>query len=185
MSFVALDLSVRSCGWAQWSAGQPLPTHGTWELAGGIDHVARAYVRLHRNLQDLHRVDPIETLVFEDAIPPHMLHGHTNADTLAAAAGLAAHAMSFGEAIGCSWRSVSIAAWRRHFIGSIPRGTPTPELKHLSMTRCRELGFDPTKHDAAEACGLLDYAVSAAGILPPWRHALQRELLPADGKAAA
>jgi hypothetical protein len=185
VSYVALDLSVRSTGWAMWSAGQPLPTYGTWELAGDLDHLARAYVRLHRNLFELHRLDAIESLVFEEAIPGHMLRGQTSAITLQAAAGLAAHAMSFCEALGIRWRPVSIAAWRRHYIGSVPRGTKTPDFKHLSMTRCRELGFNPAKHDAAEACGLLDYQLSTEGVLPPWRNALQTELLPAEGQAAA
>jgi hypothetical protein len=182
VSIVALDLSIRSTGWAMWKAGEPLPSYGTWELAGDIDHAARAFVRLHRNLQELHRQDAITTLAFEEAIPPHMLHGNTNAKTVTAAAGLAAHAMSFGEALGIRYRAVSIGAWRRHFIGSLPRGTKTEAFKHLAMMKCRELGFNPAKHDAAEACGLLDYQMSVDGILPPWRHALQTQLIP--GQAA-
>src|SRR5881628_3673596 len=126
---VALDLSIRSTGWAGWSKGQETPAHGTWELAHSIDYAARAFVRLHRNLLDLHRLEPIETLVFEEAIPAHQLHGNSNADTIFGAAGLAAHAMSFAEAIGCRWRSVPIAAWRRHWIGKMPRGTKSPDLK--------------------------------------------------------
>lgn len=188
MSYVALDLSVRSTGWAMWSKGQALPACGTWELAPHIDYVARAFCRLHKHLLDLNKLEAIEELVFEEAIPAHMLHGRTNAATVEAAAGLAAHAMSFGEAIGIRWRSVPIAAWRRHFIGSMPRGTKSPDLKAMAMKRCRELGFDAIKHDAAEACGLLDYQLSVAGILPPWRadNVLQRQLRPAtDGARSA
>lgn len=187
MSFVALDLSIRSCGWAMWSRGQRLPAAGTWELAPHVDYAARAFVRLHRSLQDLHRLDAIEELVFEEAIPAHQLHGHTNAVTLAAAAGLAAHAASFAEAMGIRWRPVSIVAWRKHYLGKMPRGTKTPDLKHMAMTRCRDLGFDVQKHDAAEACGLLDYQLSVAGIIAPWRAGvLEREMMPAtDGRRAA
>lgn len=187
MNFLALDLSVKSTGFALWSEGQPLPVSGTWALAPSIDYAARGFVRLHRNLLDLHRVSPIDEIVFEEAIPPFALQGNTNAKTLAAAAGLAAHVESFAEACGIRYRAVSIASWRRHFIGRMPRGTKGPDLKHMAMTRCRELGFDVQKHDAAEACGLLDYAVSVAGIIAPWRAGvLEREMLPAsDGKAAA
>lgn len=169
MSWVALDLSVKSTGWALWSAGQERPAHGTWELAPSIDYVARAYVRLHKSLLDLQRLGSIETLVFEEAIPAHQLHGNSNAETIAAAAGLAAHAMSFAEAVGCRWRSVPIAAWRRHWIGKMPRGTGTPDLKHMAMKRCRELGFEVIKHDEAEAIGLLDYQLAMDGVVPPWR----------------
>lgn len=172
MSWVALDLSIRSTGWAMWSRGQERPAHGTWELAPHIDYAARAYVRLHRSLMGLHRLEPIETLVFEEAIPPFMLHGQTNADTVAAAAGLAAHAMSFAEAIGCRWRPVGIAAWRRHWIGKLPRGTKTPDLKAMAMRRCRDIGWEVLKHDEAEACGLLDYQLSLDGIVRPWADQL-------------
>lgn len=187
MSYVALDLSIRSTGWAMWSPGQRAPAFGIWSLASHVDHAARAFVRLHKGLLDLNTIDTIDELVFEEAIPPHMLHGRTNAITVAAAAGLAAHAMSFCEAVGIRWRAVSIAAWRRHFIGSMPRGTKTPDLKHMAMMRCRELGFDPAKHDAAEALGLLDYQLSVAGIIAPWRESvLEREMAPAtDGARAA
>jgi hypothetical protein len=180
VSTVALDLSIRSCGWSMWHKGLQRPACGTWELAPHVDYASRAFVRLHKNLFDLHRLDAIETLVFEEAIPPHMLHGQTNALTVAAAAGLAAHAMSFAEALGIRWRPIGIAAWRRHFIGKMPRGTKTPDLKAMAMRRCRELGFDAIKHDAAEACGLLDYQLSMDGITPPWRveNALQQELIP-------
>jgi hypothetical protein len=182
ISLLALDLSIRSTGFAFWSDGMAKPAYGTWELAGDIDHAPRAFVRLHRRLKDINDATPIDVIAFEEAIPPHMLHGNTNAKTVTAAAGLAAHVMSFGEALGIRYRAVSIGAWRRHFIGSQPRGTKTADFKHLAMQRCRELGFNPAEHDAAEACGLLDYEMSVEGILPPWRHALQTQLRP--GRAA-
>jgi hypothetical protein len=48
------------------------------------------------------------------------------------------------------------------------------------MTRCRDLGFSPLKHDEAEALGLLDYALSVEGVIAPWRESiLERELVPA------
>jgi hypothetical protein len=178
-SFLALDLSIRSTGFAWWKEGQAKPVCGTWELAPHINHAARAFVRLHRRLLDLHDLMPIDDIVFEEAVPPHKLHGNSSAQTIAAAAGLAAHVMSFAEAIGANWRSVSIGAWRKHFVGSMPRGTKTPEWKHLAMMRCREFEIEVLKHDAAEAAGMLDYQVSLEGIVPPWRqqHILQRELV--------
>jgi hypothetical protein len=187
-TFVALDLSVKSTGFALWSEGQAKPAFGTWELAPSVDWAARAYVRLHRNLMDLQRLGEIDDLVFEEPIPPAKLQGFTNIDTLASAAGLAAHAMSFAEALGIRWRAVNLASWRRHFIGKLPRGTKTPDLKAMAMRRCRELGFEVLKHDAAEACGLLDYRLSLEGIVPPWRaeFTLEREYAPdKDGAKAA
>jgi hypothetical protein len=177
---------VKSTGFALWSEGQAKPASGTWSLAGGIAHAPRAYVRLHRSLMDLQRVAPIDLIVFEDPLPPHAVRGQTSIETLKAAAGLAAHVQSFAEALGIRHLAVNLASWRRHFIGKTPRGTKTPDLKHMAMTRCRELGFDVQKHDAAEACGLLDYQLSCEGIIAPWRvDVLQRELMPAtDGRKA-
>lgn len=178
MSFVALDLSIRSTGWAAWTAGQALPSYGIWNLASHIDHSPKAFVRLHQSLLELHKQDPIESLVFEEPIPPGQLQGHTNIETIVGAVGLATHAMSFAEALGIRKRAIPITAWRRNFFGSIPRGTKSADLKHMAMTKCRELGFEPSKHDAAEALGILDYQLLVEGVLAPWRktHVLERDL---------
>lgn len=186
-TWLALDLSIKSTGWALWSTGEDRPAFGTWELAPDVSWRGRAYVRLHRHLLDLHRLSPIDHIAFEEPLPHAAVKGNTTIDTLAAMAGLAAHAESFAEAVGATHRSVNMATWRRHFIGKMPRGTKTLDLKALAMTRCRELGFDPARHDAAEAIGLLDYQLSLNGIVAPWRAGiLQRELMPAtDGRRAA
>jgi hypothetical protein len=187
LTVLALDLSVKSTGFALWNGGDK-PNCGTWELAGGITHAARAYVRLHRHLRDINDATPLDLIAYEDPLPPHSVHGQTSIDVLKASAGLAAHVQSFAEAMGIRHCGVHQATWRRHFLGAMPRGTKTPDLKHMAMQRCRELGFDPVKHDAAEACGLIDYQLSVEGIIAPWRetHLLQRQMTPrSDGKAAA
>lgn len=187
-TWLALDLSIKSTGWAMWSSGESRPAFGTWALAPDQSWRGRAYVRLHRNLMDLHRVAALDDIVFEEPLSAGAVHGQTSITTLAAMAGLAAHVESFAEAIGARHRAVNLSTWRKHFIGKMPRGTKSVDLKALSMTRCRELGFDPAKHDEAEAIGLLDYQLSVNGIVPPWRadHLLQRELTPAtDGRKAA
>jgi hypothetical protein len=58
----------------------------------------------------------------------------------------------------------------------------------MTVKRCRELGFKPLTNDEADAIGLLDFALSQDGIIPPWRaeHLLVRPMSPAtDGKKAA
>lgn len=186
LTVLALDLSVKSTGFALWSDGQAKPVCGTWELAGGIAHAAKAFVRLHRHLKDVYGLAPIDLIAFEDPLPPHAVHGQTSIDVLKASAGLAAHVQSFSEAMGIRRCAVHQATWRRHFLGAMPRGVKTPDLKHLAMQRCRELGFEVIKHDAAEACGLLDYQLSIEGIIAPWREGiLQRQMTPAtDGRRA-
>lgn len=178
MHFVTLDLSVKATGWASWSPGQERPVSGTWELAPGLQWAARAYIRLQRNLADLHAIEPITDILYEDSLPAERLQGQTNRETLKAAVGLTEHAESFGEAIGAKTRYTNQSTWRRHFIGKMKRGTRTPDLKAYAMQRCRELGFNPLNHNQAEALGILDFAISLAGITPPWRtqHVLVSEL---------
>ena len=177
---LGLDLSVKSTGWALWSESLARPACGIWKLAPSIDWRARAFVRLQRNIMDLHRVGALTHIAFEEPISPGALHGHTNLDTIHGAIGLASHVQSFCEAGGVRCYPVGLSTWRRHFLGKMPRGTKTADLKAMAMQRCRELGFDPEKHDAAEACGILDYQLHRLQITPPWAHTtpLRLEMMP-------
>lgn len=187
ISVLALDLSVKSTGFALCTSEMAKPVSGTWELASGVAHAPRAFVRLHRHLRDINDATPLHAIFYEDTVPPHMLRGHSDAATIKALAGLAGHVESFCAAMGIRCQSVGLSTWRKHYVGSIPRGTKSADWKHLAMTRCRELGFAPLKHDEAEALGLLDYALSVEGIVAPWRQdILERQFQPTtDGKAAA
>lgn len=186
--FVALDLSLSSTGWASWAHGDAAPSYGRWALADSMKWRGRGYVRLHKELKAIHDATPIDHLIFEEPLSHASVSGHTNIDTLQTLAGLAAHAESFAAAVKAVPRPVNVATWRRHFIGSMPRGTKSPDLKAMTMKRCRELGFSPVSNDEADAIGLLDFALHQDGILPPWRDAnvLVRQMTPAgDGKKAA
>lgn len=187
-TWVALDLSLSSTGRASWSEGMAVPAYGRWPLADSMKWRGRGYVRLHRNLMEIHAATPIDHLIWEEPLTPASVNGHTNIDTLQTLAGLAAHAESFAAAVKATARPVNVASWRRHFIGPMPRGTKSPDLKAMTMKRCRELGFSPLSNDEADAIGLLDFALHQDGITPPWRmeHVLQRPMHPeTDGKRAA
>lgn len=179
MHFISLDLSMLATGFASWSPGQEQPVSGTWELAPSLDWSARGYCRLQRNLMDLHRVEAITSILYEDSLPAEKLHGQTSRPTLRAAVGLTEHVESFGAAINARTRYVNQSTWRRHALGPMKRGTKTPTLKHLAMERCKELGFAPRNHNEAEALLILDYDLHLAGIEPPWRlqHCLQTQMV--------
>jgi hypothetical protein len=185
-AWLALDLSLKSTGFALWSLGSELPVCGHWALAPDVSWRGRGYVRLHRNLIDLHRVESLSDISYEETLSQSMVQGNSSLPTIQMLAGLAAHVESFAEAVGATHRAVNMSTWRKHFIGSMPRGTKKPDLKALAMRRCKELGMDPANHDEAEAIGILDYRLSLEGIIPPWRaDVLQRQLTPAmDGKGA-
>ena len=45
-----------------------------------------------------------------------------------------------------------------------------PTLKDFAMQRCRELDWEPRKHDEADALGILDYTLWRTGIQRPWAY---------------
>ncbi|PZU59813.1 MAG: hypothetical protein DI547_04880 [Sphingobium sp.] len=168
-SILGLDLSKRSAGFALWNGEADKPVAGTWTLGSELTPAGAAFVKLHRNLHDLWTVSPFDIVIYEEPLNlgPHA--GFTNKDTIFTLMGLATHVDSFCEAVGVrKYCCVNQSSWRRHFIGSMRRGTKTPDLKAFAMARCRQLGMRPEKHDAAEAIGILSYMCAMEGIIPPW-----------------
>ena len=168
MRVLALDLSKRSAGWAMWAVGEERPASGAWELGSEYTSRPETFVRLHQRMSEQTAFGLPDAVFYEEPIQAVQLQGHTNIETLKLVAGLAAHAESWAEAMGCRIiRGVNLATWRRHFLGKMPRATKTAELKGYAVERCRQLGFRPRVHDEAEALGILDYACETLSILPP------------------
>lgn len=181
MRVLALDLSKASTGFAAWGEGDAHLASGAWQLGSEYTSRGMVFAKLHERLTELHMLGAIEAIFYEEPIHPAQLQGATNAETIKLAAGLAAHAESWGEAMGCrTIRAVNMSTWRRHFLGRMPRATRTAELKGMAIERCRQLGFSPTSHDQAEAIGILDYACDALELSPPWQQVLR----PAPGVRA-
>lgn len=178
---IALDLSKRSTGWAVWMGDDSPVSYGSWELGSEYTSRGQTYAKLHANLLDLRALSRFEALYFEEPINPNKLKGHTNIDTLRVLAGLAAHAESFGHAVGLRIvQGINIDSWRPAFIGRINSDaakrkakqagkSASDSLKSLTIERCRQLGFNPRTTDEADALGILDYCVSMRGVTPPWR----------------
>lgn len=166
---IALDLSKRSCGWAMLAEGVDAPRYGHVQLGSEFTSDGRTYAKLHETLSDLRLVCRFERIYYEEPINPAALSGHTNIDTLRVLAGLAAHAESFGAAMGCRTQAVNVATWRRHFLGRMPRGTKSKDWKAYATERCQQYGWKPKCSDEADALGILDWACEAIGLLPAWR----------------
>lgn len=185
MRVLALDLSVSSTGWALYELGRENPSYGIWKLADGLDHVDRAFVRLSKHVMDLHKLHALTHVTFEEPLPPGKLAtGTSTVETIEAQVGLASQVMRFAAARGVNWSKTPIDRWHKHFIGQIRnpkkqtdergRKIKQPTLKDLCVARCRELGWSPGRHDAADALGVLDYTLWRLGIDRPW--AAQRSL---------
>ncbi|HEX5183607.1 MAG TPA: hypothetical protein VFW19_10710 [Allosphingosinicella sp.] len=170
MTFLALDLSKKSTGWALWHDGQERPACGTWELGSELTGPGLVFLRLHKRINDIHIVTPIDSVTYEKPLDPATLGRNTSFDVPFLLIGLAAHVESYCEAKRIRHCAhVHQATWRRHFLGSMRRGVRTPDLKAYAIEQCRQLGIMPGRHDAAEAVGILDFSLHLAGIVPPWR----------------
>ena len=178
MSYLALDLSKKSTGWAQWKPGWEKPIFGHFTVGSSHSTVGQVCAALHRELAAIHTVTPVKYGIIEKPLTAAQIKGNTDAETLFMLAALAGHAHSFAYAMG--WRGqhvteVNISSWRRHFLGSQKRGTKSATWKRLAEERCRQFGWSPHKDDEADALGILDYALHLPGIgiaeTPPWRAA--------------
>ena len=175
MRIAALDISKTSCGYACWGLGDDGVLSGAWELGSSFTPDGDVFCRLHEKLTWLHEQRPIDAIFMEETLDPRVLSGHTNIKSLKLLTGLNSHAQSWGAAMDCHLvMEINQARWRREFLGPIKRGTKSPDIKELSMSRCRQLGFKPVKHDEAEAIGLLTYALLSMKITPSW---IQDEVL--------
>lgn len=170
MRILALDLSKRSAGWAAWGPDDGVVASGTWVLGSEFTPKGRVFARLHEEMSAINALGAIDHIFYEKPLNLGPEAGNTSADTINILVGLAMHAESWGEAMGVRLiADVHMATWRRFFLGKMPRATRTDELKQYAMSRCRQLGFKPIKHDQAEALGILDFGCEQLGITPPWR----------------
>jgi hypothetical protein len=171
MVHLALDLSKRSTGFAAWQPGWAAPRFGHWVLGSEFTTTGQTFVKLHRNLSELMALTgQFETVTYEEPLLLGPAAGNTSAETQLLLIGLMAHTESFCAAKRirrCQY--VNQASWRKHFIGSMKRGTKRTDLKALVMERCREHQWHPRKDDEADALGILDYALHIQNIEVPWR----------------
>ena len=169
MTILSLDLSKRSTGWAWWTPESAAPRMGHWQLGSELTSDGRTCIKLHQMLADLHKVCPFERLYFEKPLT-QMERGGNSSAANDIQIKLVAHAESFAEAYGLrTVLGVNLASWRKHFVGSMPRGTKRKQWKDFCIERCRQYGWAPRNDDEADAAGLLDYAIELNGLTPPWR----------------
>lgn len=171
MRILALDLSKSCTGWASWAPGDAVAASGWKQLGSEYTTPGLVFAKLHELMTDVASVSgPIEALFIEDALTPEKLHGHTNIGTTKIQLGLAAHALSWADTMGVRIiREINQSTWRRDFLGKLPKGLRSTDLKDMAMKRARQLGFKPEKHDQAEAIGILDHACIVLDLTPPWQ----------------
>lgn len=172
---LALDIATTT-GWAWHRQGMPRPFFGAVRFSSGPDNVGQAMHELLLWLRELYislKADgsPITHFFFEK---PFISPAAANTRTSERLLGLCAAVQMFAYQVGAtSCFSIDISEARKHFIG---RGggfkrapgkngqkgpyLPGHDPKELAIRECAKFGWHTDVHDAAEACGLLDYAIS-------------------------
>lgn len=169
MNFLSLDLSKRSTGWAYYAEGAERPYNGVWDRLGS-EYTTRGqlFYALYAELLNHHKIMPIGKIYAEEPLNLIPNSVATTAENVWIAVGMASMVEMFAHTMRIKLVWVHQARWRREFIGKMPRGTKSVDLKAFAMERCRQLGLKPQKHDDAEALGLLTYALEVERVPAPW-----------------
>ena len=198
-SVLALDLATTT-GWAWHADGMPRPFFGAFKLPGDPEEVGRPADALERWLRDFYIKTrdagmPLTHYFFE----AQHIDSRINIDTVYRLIALGALVEKFAFQTRPKGQSkawvfkVHISQWRKHFIGrgggfkrekieKIVKGEkklvtggylPGEDPKELAIQRCGEYGWHTDISDAAEAVGILDYALTMIPNHPrPWRDEL-------------
>ena len=145
---------------------------------GAVGEPIDALLRLIRDLYEMSKADgfPITHYFYEMPFIGKQVNSRTS-KRLMGMAGVVEMFAFQKKALGCY--EVDISEWRKHFLGrgsgfkKAPGGKkylPGHDPKELAIQRCAEYGWHTDIHDAAEACGVLDYSLT---MIPkyhrPWR----------------
>lgn len=168
-SFLALDPSKRSTGWAAFQIGSDKAQLGVLDkVASEATSRGGLYYQFFRELVQLRQVFGFTRVYAEE--PVNLLPGSvaTQSENIWISVGMGATLELFCEQEGLSLHWAHQARWRREFIGRMKRGTKSVDLKQYALDRCRQLGHTPRKSDDAEAFGVLTYGMLLDRITPPW-----------------
>jgi len=170
MRIIGLDPSKRSTGLAGWDGESSHPVILSKQLGCKLTLPGEAFARLHGVMDDLNMViGGADVIYCEEPLLPSAIQRHTTFDTVLMAYGLFGHAQSFAVAKGIRFHAVHQMTWRKHFLGSMKRGTKKQQFKDLALERARQLGFRPRNDDEADAIGVMDWGCEVERVIPPWR----------------
>lgn len=179
MAVLALDLSTAGTGWALHEPGMERPFFGTFALPANPDQVGKPMEHLRQKLAEKHETYGLDHIVFEEQHlgsafdKKKQKQRPISPRTLKRIYALAGMVEWFAFRLDVICFSVPIGTWRKHFIGRGDYGGD--EAKQRAVDQCRLYGWHVPDHNAAEACGILDFYLAlldkemAGGYTRPWR----------------
>lgn len=166
MRVAALDLSSKT-GWAVWDGSAPRPILGTKQLVGWGYEIGSTLEFWRLWLGDFVTGHKPEFVAIEAPFIPD----HGDGSTIMRQCALFGFTCWALKQCGIRVEQVHSATWRKHFLGS-GRGK-TDDLKEEAKARCRALGWTFPDHNAAEAGGILCWAIhQRLSLVAPWRDQL-------------
>ena len=183
MRILALDLSKTSTGWASFQPGDKTLASGAWVLGSEFTPRGKVFGNLHGRMSDLETLGHIDAVFYEKPLDLGAKRGRDgkpigigSSEAHFLLLGLAMHAESWAEAMGCRIiREVPMGTWRSHFLKGMDRKRYV-DLKAMAVAKALALGFKTRCHDQAEAIGILDYATEVLNLPAPWHTPLQRAI---------
>lgn len=164
-SVIALDLSLKSTGWAVGSPDSR-PTFGVFKTDAWADNEGRELHRFRNHLIALHERHAATHIVAEQIFikPGSIQFLGTQCQFM-----LMAIALEFAASVGLRVFQVSSQQWRSRFLGTaklpptFKSGTDIArrEWKRRALAECAKRGWWCSVDDEADALGLLDYALCA------------------------
>jgi Holliday junction resolvasome RuvABC endonuclease subunit len=163
MRVAAFDLSSKT-GWAVWDGISKQPTLGTKEIVGW-QYDAGTRLELYRKwlgaFIGAHRPQMI-------VIEGWFIAPHLDGATIGAQIGLCQFTQWAFKAAGVPCHLVTAGQWRKHWHGTAAGKGEWHKRKACEIAT--RLGWTYSDHNAAEAAGLLDYAIChIAKETTPWR----------------
>lgn len=162
MRAIALDPAPRNTGYAIGDADVKVPVFGKLSLASWGDEEGDRLLAFGRRLTDLCRKYSV-THIFREQLPPGITQNSTTYQHQVMVLGEIAR-VAAKLALPCA--VVLIADWRTRFLGTA-RALPGLKgdhgrkwLKEQSIAACARRNWFVEDPDAAEACGILDYALA-------------------------
>ena len=164
MIVLGLDQAPSGIGWAHGEPGS-VPARGWHELAQYGDNTARLGACVREWVKAFAKSVGAERIEFEQVIVRrHNLHIQTLEKQYAVVAGIEMAAELLGLQDHCY--KVMIADWRTEFYAGMrpPKNCDEESKvwKEMAVTECARRGWWTDNHNAAEACGIWDWACKAA-----------------------
>ncbi len=152
---LALDISGHT-GWA-FGDGVDAPSYGTFHLPSTGDDLGRYGAAFLRWLESMLINHKPREVVFE---APFIGKIARRPRDLRKLFGLGFVAETVAACCGVPISEVPVGTWRAAFLGRhYPRQATRDELKRAVIDGCRLRGWNPLDDNAADALGILDYAL--------------------------